>query len=136
MIERALIIKKHWLDLILSGKKTWEIRGNNTKIRGRIGLVESGSGLVVGECDLTSSFYLRSTRLNPIFHKEGFKGLTILHGINVEDWDATVKYKNPHAWVLENAKRHKSPCPYVHPKGAVIWVRNLATCMNTHDVNV
>lgn len=25
-------------------------------------------------------------------------------------------------WVLDNAKRYDTPIPYVHPKGAVIWV--------------
>lgn len=32
----GLIIKKQWLDKILAGEKTWELRGSNTKVRGRI----------------------------------------------------------------------------------------------------
>lgn len=40
----GLIIKKKWLDLILSGKKTLEIRGCSTKKTGvPIYLLESGS---------------------------------------------------------------------------------------------
>ena len=31
---KALIIKKQWLDLILSGMKTWELRGS--RIAGRV----------------------------------------------------------------------------------------------------
>ena len=32
---KALVIKQPWVDYILNGKKTWEIRGSNTKIRGK-----------------------------------------------------------------------------------------------------
>ena len=110
MSDRALIIKKRWLDLILEGKKTWEIRGSDTKIRGMIGLIESGSGLIVGECELVTSC--------PVF--DGDALLECLHGIS--DW-SDIKYKNPHAWVLKNTKRYEKPKPYNHPQGAVIWVK-------------
>jgi hypothetical protein len=41
---RALVIRPYWIDLILKGKKTWEIRGSKTAIRGTITLIPSGSG--------------------------------------------------------------------------------------------
>jgi hypothetical protein len=41
---KGLIVKSPWIELILEGKKTWEIRGSNTKIRGPIALIKSGSG--------------------------------------------------------------------------------------------
>lgn len=44
----ALIIKKQFLDKIFSGKKTWELRGSRTHKRGRIALIESGSGPCYG----------------------------------------------------------------------------------------
>ena len=110
-ITRALIIKKPWLDLILSGEKTWEIRGSNTKIRGRIGLIESGSGLIVGECDLYGSETL--TLYQDVFYS--------LH--KIPKFNQNVKYKVPHAWKIENATRYEKPIPYDHPKGAVIWVK-------------
>lgn len=49
---KGLLIKKPWIDLILRGKKTWEIRGSRTFTRGRIALIESQSGTVVGTCDI------------------------------------------------------------------------------------
>ena len=52
MEPRALLIREPFVSWILSGKKTWELRGSATKIRGRIALVASGSGTVVGTCDL------------------------------------------------------------------------------------
>ena len=48
----ALTIKKEWLDLILEGKKTWEIRGTSTQRRGYIHFAESGSGQLRGRAKL------------------------------------------------------------------------------------
>lgn len=36
---KGFIVKKKWADLILNGLKTWEIRGSNCKIRGKVGIV-------------------------------------------------------------------------------------------------
>lgn len=51
--DRALIVRQPWIDLILSGKKTWEMRGAKINVRGRIGLIEQGTGLIFGETKLT-----------------------------------------------------------------------------------
>lgn len=112
-MERALIIKKHWLDLILSGQKTWEIRGNNTKIRGKIGLIESGSGMIVGECEIINSwpFFEFPLRLNKSRHHITFDDLEKMN------------YKLAWTWELKNAKRYNNPIPYTHPQGAVVWVK-------------
>ncbi|OAB30221.1 hypothetical protein PMSD_20775 [Paenibacillus macquariensis subsp. defensor] len=48
----GLIIKPKWADLILSGKKTWEIRGSQTHIHRTIGIIKSGSGLIYRRVDL------------------------------------------------------------------------------------
>jgi hypothetical protein len=113
-LDRALIVKKEWLDLILSGEKTWEIRGSNTAIRGRIGLIESGTGTIVGECELTNSFWLDKTGYHAHYHK---------HKIPSK-FNSTMPYHDKtHAWVLENPKRYDNPYPYNHPKGAIIWVK-------------
>ena len=106
----ALIIKKPWIDLILEGKKVWEIRGSNTKIRGRIALIQSGSGLVVGECDLVDSFPL---------DLETYKQSEKFHRIKDTE---ILPYKKTHAWVILNVVRYNSPKTYKHPNGAIIWV--------------
>src|SRR5665213_3012769 len=49
---RALLIRPAPLGQILEGTKTWEIRGSKTLVRETIGLIASGSGTVVGVCDL------------------------------------------------------------------------------------
>ena len=48
----GLLIRTPWIDLILGGSKTWEIRGTRTSKRGRIGLIQSGTGAVIGVADL------------------------------------------------------------------------------------
>ena len=107
---KGLIIKKHWLELIFQGKKIWEIRGSKTNFRGKIKLIESGSGKVVGECCLVDCISL---------NLEDYASNKKLHQID----DANVlPYKKTYAWVLSNAKKYEVPRPYKHPNGAIIWV--------------
>lgn len=109
--ERGLIIRKQWLDLILSGKKTWEMRSTATKISGRIALIEAGSGLIAGEAILTGCTGLFGADAHREYqHKHCITDLSLL-----EKWNC--------AWELEGAKRYDEPIPYKHPKGAVIWVK-------------
>jgi hypothetical protein len=109
--ERGLIIRQPWIDLILSGEKTWEMRSRPTNIRGKIALIEQGTGLIVGEADI---FTCMKTEPNAQF-SDYFKN----HCIS----DVNLIAKYPYAWVLENIKRYDKPVPYVHQKGAVIWVK-------------
>lgn len=107
---KALIIKKPWIDYILEGKKTWEIRGSNTNIRGQIELIQSGSGLVVGSCEIIDCKELTL---------DDYKNNTDKHNIkNVE----ALPYKKTYAWVMLNAKRYETAKKYKHPNGAIIWV--------------
>ncbi len=107
---KGLIIKKPWIDLILNGEKIWEIRGNNTKIRGEIELIQSGSGLVVGKCKIIDCLQL---------DLEKYKKSTDKHCIKNT---AELPYKNTFAWVISEAIRYQTPKEYKHPNGAIIWV--------------
>jgi hypothetical protein len=42
----GLLIREPYIDWILNGPKIWEIRGSRTTKRGRIGLIQSGTGQV------------------------------------------------------------------------------------------
>jgi hypothetical protein len=107
---KGLIVRQPWLDLILSDQKTWEMRSKPTKNRGKIALIQSGSGLILGTCDLEACFFLNSV---DEFEKNIEKHC-------VASWSNLVKYR--WAWVVGNPKRFESPKPYKHPHGAVIWV--------------
>jgi len=61
--DRALIIDEPWISKILSGEKTLEMRSRHTKIRGRIGLIRKGSGLIVGDVWLDDSIKIKPAML-------------------------------------------------------------------------
>lgn len=109
-IKKALIIRQPHVDNILDDLKSWEMRGNKTSVRGRIGIIEAGSGMIMGEVDLVDS-------LDPITPKE-IQGTYDKHC--VMDMEKLIKWRFP--WVLENPVRYEKPVPYHHPQGAVIWV--------------
>jgi hypothetical protein len=53
MTMKGLIIRAPYVDWIVDGKKTWEIRGSATKVRGPLALIKGGSGTIVGTCTLS-----------------------------------------------------------------------------------
>lgn len=111
MITRALVVRKNWLDLIFDQGKIWEMRSQSTKIRGRIGLIEAGSGLIVGETTLVDCL--------PALDESGAQSSIDKHQVN--DLSLLEKWKYP--WVLDGSVRYQEPIRYTHPPGAVIWVK-------------
>jgi hypothetical protein len=111
---KGLIIKEPWIDLILSGEKVWEIRGTDTKIRGTIALIKSGSGTVVGLCDIKD--VIGPLSLNKIRRSMPF------HAIPSNKISNKLPYPKTYAWVLDNTICIRKPVSYHHPRGAVIWV--------------
>ena len=108
----VLIVKNPWLDMILSGSKTWEIRGVHTKKRGKIHLALSGGGgRIVGGCRLVDSFPIDRAELEKHVDK---------HCI---DNTNTITYPRPHAWVMLDPVRYDKPFAYKHPYGAIKWVK-------------
>ncbi|MCA0969210.1 ASCH domain-containing protein [Halobacillus litoralis] len=112
---KGLIIKSPWIDYILDGRKTWEIRGMNTKTRGTIGLIKSGTGHVYGEVDLVGS---RPLSL------DSYKESHAFHCVEREHCEE-LPYKHTHAWIFENPRLYSEPIAYEHPMGAVIWVKSI-----------
>jgi len=113
MIVKGLLIKQPWLDLIFSGQKVCEMRSRRTKIRGEIGLIQSGSGLILGTCKLIDCAYIESFEE---LQRSQDKHYIRYDGRN----DLLAKYR--WAWQISGAKRFEKPLPYQHPRGAVIWV--------------
>ena len=111
---RGLLIKTPWIDAILEGRKTWEIRGSNTRVRGTIALIRSGSGHIVGTCELWDV-------KGPLTLDEMRKNVR-KHRIPLADLARGLSYAKTYAWVIRNAKVLKKPIPYKHPRGAIIWV--------------
>jgi hypothetical protein len=108
----VLIIKEPWLELILEGKKTWEIRGTRTKKRGVIHLARSGGGsIILGSALLTDCISLSREELKKNKDKHCIPDM---RGID---------YSTIHAWVLKDVRRYKKPLQYKHARGAIIWVK-------------
>lgn len=110
ILAAGLIIREPWCSKILNKEKTWEIRGSRTEKRGRIHIIKSGSGLIVGECTLTDCI---QTPAEQFFNQED------KHCIPT---GTPIPYRKIYAWILEDAVRYKYPISYKHPQGAVIWV--------------
>lgn len=120
----GLLIRVQWIDKILEGSKTWEIRGSRTNKRGRIGLIQSGTGKVVGVAEITGVVGpLSVTELSANWRRTGF---------DKDERQHRLPYKRTCAWVLQNPKRLGRPVLYKHPYGAVIWV-NLIPLRDTEN---
>jgi hypothetical protein len=110
---RALLIRHPFIDMILDGKKTWEMRGSRTIVRETVALVPSGSGTVVGVCNLvdcvgplTAVEYRKNARKAGTLPSEAKLGY----------------YKKTYAWVVARPRYLNKPVLYRHPTGAIIWV--------------
>ena len=113
LLTRGLILRPVWLDRILAGTKTWEIRGTNTAIRGPIGLIASGSGTIIGLVDLIGTEFL-----TPAAYPAG----STYHAIPCHP-DQSLPYSHTWAWPVARPWRFPTSIPYSHPQGSVRWVR-------------
>ena len=115
-MKKGLISKSPHIDNILSGRKSWEIRGCNTKVRGEIELIKGGTGTIVGKCtivDVIGPIHIHDLELNIDKHCVPLDSLNNVFGC----------YKKIYAWVLDNAYKYETPIKHKNPKGAVVWVR-------------
>ena len=108
---KGLIIKQPWIDYILNGSKTWEIRSSKTHIRGTIGLIQSKSGLILGTVEI-----IGCKELDLETYQNSVDKHCIRNGLD------NPPYKRTYAWILNNPIKYEQPKPYKHPRGAVIWV--------------
>ncbi len=112
-IQRGLIIAPYWLEKILSGEKTLEMRTRRTKIREWIALIESGTGLIMGITKLIDC--------NGPMSLELLQKYVSAHCIDYDQQPDLERYNV--AWSINYTQKLESPIPYRHQRGAVIWVR-------------
>lgn len=118
----GLIIKNKWLDLILTQDKTLEVRGHSTKkINQPIYLLESGSNKVRGKCIIRSSM--------PVT-KKNWSELKDKHKIDMTFYELQKRYPTPYYWELGNIEIIDDNITYKHPKGAVIWIKDVEDKFN------
>ncbi len=110
---KALIIKPEPMRKILKGAKSWEIRRGRCLIRERIGLIESGSGTVVGIADLVDCV----GPLTRVIRIRNAKKMGVTKQVAAQRWPSGL-----YAWVLAKRRPLLKPVPYKHPCGTIRWV--------------
>ena len=113
-IERALIIREPWIDDILAGRKTWEMRSQRTSVRGWIGLIRQGSGAIEGACRIVDSL--------PPLDRARYMDHRDRHAIPPEMLDEVIEHGWTHPWVLADVRPFSRKVPYRHRSGAVTFV--------------
>ena len=108
----AVPIRAPFVDWILEGTKTWEIRSRPTKIRGVVGLIKSKSLTVVGTARIVEV-------IGPL---TGTQARLNADKMNESPYDAAGA-EGAFAWVLEDVRKLTTPVSYRHPSGAVTWVK-------------
>ncbi|MDH2328834.1 ASCH domain-containing protein [Cereibacter sp. SYSU M97828] len=117
-VTKALVVDQPWIDLILSGAKTWEMRSTETRFRGWLGLIRKGSGAVVGIARLSGCGQaLSQAEMIATVDRHHIPEPMIRSG-QVANWTTP--------WHLAEAAPLSLPVAYRHPSGAVTWV-NLDT---------
>ena len=124
----GLIIKKKWLALIISGKKTIEIRGSDTKKQNEtIYLLESGTHRVVATAVISSTYHISCSDWSEEREK---------HCVDISYADLKKRYKTPYAWVLTDVEPIEDIWFYDHPQGAVIWVKDVQPIDEMQDERI
>lgn len=106
---KCLKIKAKWINLILNGKKTWEIRRTNTKIRERIALGNTNTKQVEGYANLVRSFEMTVKELKKHNHK---------HRANQFLDEYAREKETLFVWVLSDIKRELEPYSYSYSTGS------------------
>lgn len=110
---KGLIIKSKWVDLILEGYKTLEIRGRKTSIRGEIGIIKSGTKQIFGTVNIFECIELTEDK---------FKYFEKYHQLKISYKELLNIYPKPYGWMLKDIKKYDTPLYYNHKQGCVIWV--------------
>ncbi len=100
--------------MIVTGEKSWEIRGANTQIRGVIGIIAAKTGLVIGIAHLMQV-------IGPLCLDDYIKNRTLHGSQSLKEID--LPYPKTYAPVLARCMPPNPPIAYKHPQGAVIWVK-------------
>ncbi len=110
---KGLIVKSPYIDDILSGIKKWEVRGSNTSFRGTVVLLKSGTKTAIGMVDIVDVKELSLDDYNKWDYRKITNKLPT----------TKLPYKRTYAYILENPRMFSEPKPYIHPNGAIIWVK-------------
>ena len=108
----GLLVRKEFIDKILRGEKTWEVRRTRTRVRGRIALVWGGK--VWGTVEIVDVVEL------PVEEMARRRE----HGVPPEFVRAYGEGKERlFAWVLAHPRALDQPVDVPVPRGARVWIK-------------
>ena len=106
--KRGLIVQQPWLDMILSGEKTMDLRSFTTSIRGEVAILHDGK--IWGYVNLYDV-------LGPMTKRE------INQHYNQHRVDSHLIRNYEYGWLFKNLRTLQRPRKYDHPQGAQVWVK-------------
>jgi len=110
-IAKGLVIREPWIDLILSGRKTWEMRSQRIGYRGWIGLIRKGSGAISGIARIADvGEAMTMEELLATIETHQIPREMILSG-EIGKWTVP--------WKLADIRLLQRPVLYRHPMGAI-----------------
>ena len=119
----ALLIKAKWANLILEGKKQWEVRGTSTSKREVVALAVSGTKKLWGQVEIKDCILIGELHEGKLVKgaalEENFIGTNFAKH-QISDL-SIVKYPKIYAYVLANPVRYMMPRPFNYKSGCVIW---------------
>ena len=105
----ALLMEEHWLGRLLQYGKTWEVRGRNCLIRGKIYLARKSK--IYGETQIVDAFPVTMAELDEpsARAKHHIADLTI------------ITYKTPFVWQFAETRRYMRPVNFTRKKGQIVF---------------
>jgi hypothetical protein len=112
VFDTGLVIDRQWIQKILAGAKTWEIRSRPNSRTGPIALCEKG-GPIVAVATIGVSLAVAPGEFDQHLSK---------HQVPPETLHAFYDEKAVYAWPLSGVRRIDPPIRYKHPGGGS-WVK-------------
>ena len=118
---RGLAIRELWIGLLLSGRKTWEMRAKPESCRGWIGLIRSKSDRVKNGCAKTGcvSGIARLGDVGDPLSLEQMVETFDRHRVP-EEMIRSEGFNWFSPWKLAEIRKLRDPVPYDRPSGAVL----------------
>ena len=114
VVMEGLIVKSPYAELIIDGKKEWELRGRcppSSKLNKELYLLSSGKAL--GKVKINAHWAATKRDLEQNMEKHQSETLFLSeHHIS-------------HVWQIKVVEKFAHPKKYVHPMGARVWVLNV-----------
>lgn len=118
-MNSVLLIRPEWLDRIINGEKSIEIRGApcHSKIDTTIGLAYCGPTIDKTNRKIIATAYL-----------SGYKQYNTINEYQSDinkhcSYHEKLPYKKTYGWILDEVQILNEPITFQYKKGAIIWIK-------------